>query len=69
MTQAGAAGFVRFYPADGDVPPVSAINYVPGLTRANNAIVGLSATGELAVISQQAVGTVQLILDVNGFFD
>jgi hypothetical protein len=69
VTQGGAAGFVRLYPANETLPLVSTINYSAGATRGNNAIVGLSPTGQLAVVSQQGTGTVHLILDVNGYFE
>jgi hypothetical protein len=69
VTGADAAGFVRLYPAGSAVPLVSTVNYVPGATRGNNAIVGLSSMGALAALCQQATGTVHLILDVNGYFE
>ena len=39
-----------------------------GATRGNNAIVPLSALGEMAVRCAQASGTAHFILDVNGYF-
>jgi len=42
---------------------------LPGLTRANNAVVGLNGLGELAVRCAQASGSVHFILDVNGYFE
>ena len=68
VTEATAAGNLRLYPAGIPVPLVSAINYAPGATRANNAIVPLSELGELAVRCSQASGTAHFILDVNGYF-
>jgi len=57
------------YPADEPLPPSSSLNYSAGQTRANNAVVPLSATGVLAARASQAPGTTtQLILDVNGYF-
>jgi hypothetical protein len=50
------------------VPTASTINYSAGLTRANNAIVPLGVSGDLAVYSGQGAGTVHVILDVNGYF-
>ena len=47
VTQPTASGNVRLYPADAAVPTVSSINYASGQTRSNNAVVGLSAAGEL----------------------
>lgn len=67
VTQPTTSGNVRLYPADAPVPTVSAVNYAAGQTRSNNAVVGLSATGELKALSQPA-GSVHLILDVNGYF-
>jgi hypothetical protein len=68
-TAATAAGHLRLYPAGAALPNVSAVNYVPGLTRANNAVVPLSAQGELAVYCNQASGTAHVLLDVTGYFE
>jgi hypothetical protein len=51
------------------LPTVSSINYVLGLTRANNSVVGLDGLGRLGVYCGQASGTVHFILDVNGYFE
>jgi hypothetical protein len=51
------------------MPPTSTLNYAAGQTRANNAVVGLSASGALAVRCSQAAGTVHAILDVTGYFE
>ena len=67
VTQPTGAGDLRLYPAGSSAPLVSTINWVAGQTRANNAVAALSATG-LAVLCDQASGTVHLILDVNGYF-
>ena len=50
------------------MPTVSAINWSTGQTRANNAIIPLSAVGQVAVRAQGS-GVVDVILDVNGFFE
>jgi uncharacterized repeat protein (TIGR01451 family) len=69
-TQASATGHVRLFPAGLVVPTVSSINYAAGQTRANNAIISLNPSGELAAfIGQPAGTTVHLIIDVNGYFD
>lgn len=65
-------GNVALFPGDVDAPPVSNINFSPGLTRANNAIVALARNGAGAIIARAFVtssGTVHLILDVNGYFE
>jgi hypothetical protein len=62
-------GDLRIYPAAATPPLASAINYVSGQTRANNAVVQLGTGGALDVLCAQAVGTVHFILDVNGYFE
>jgi uncharacterized repeat protein (TIGR01451 family) len=69
VTQAAAPGNLRLYPNGIPLPLVSSINYTPGITRANNAIVPLNELGEMAVYCSQASGTVQFVLDVNGYFE
>jgi len=66
VTQPGAPGHVILYPGGSPVPPVSAINFQAGQTRANNAIVPLGAGGTLAVVS---AAPTHFILDVNGYFE
>jgi hypothetical protein len=69
ITSPTAAGDLRLYPG-GTPPLVSTINFGPGQTRANNAVATLSAAGELSVRCDMALGTtVELILDVNGYFE
>ena len=63
------AGDLRIFPAGVALPLVSAINYGVGQTRANNATVTLSSAGQLSVFCEQATGTVDLIVDVNGYFE
>ena len=46
----------------------SAVNYVAGLTRANNGIFPLSESGELAVRCTPPGHTLHFVLDVNGYF-
>ena len=69
VTQPTAAGNVRLYRAGIPVPLVSTVNYSSGQTRGNNAVVPLNEAGFLAVYCNQASGTVDLVLDVNGYFE
>jgi hypothetical protein len=49
---------------------VSTINFVAGLTRANNAIVPAAADGSVAIrVKNSSTGSVEFILDVNGYFE
>jgi hypothetical protein len=68
VTQPTNAGDLRLVPGGGALPFVSTINYRPGQTRANNAIVTLGPSGDLTVHCDQAAGTVQVIIDANGYF-
>ncbi len=65
------SGYVQVWPADAPKPPTSVINFSAQQTRANNAVLQISADG-LGILAVQPVvaggGTVQLIIDVNGYF-
>lgn len=63
-----AGGNLRFSP--GCSPPLtSTINWSTGQTRANNAILAIDASGRLtAAPFVLASGSVNLIIDVNGYF-
>jgi 6-phosphogluconolactonase (cycloisomerase 2 family) len=67
VTQPTAEGYLRLYPGNASLPSTSTINYRAGQTRANNAISGLGTSGDLAVHCDQ-LGNVQLIVDINGYF-
>ena len=69
VTAPSATGNLRLYPAGMTSPGVSSINYAAGLTRGNNAIASLNTAGALTVRCVQAAGTVDLIVDVNGYFE
>lgn len=61
------SGFIKVYPSDAAVPNASAINPVAGGgTKANSGIVGLSATGGIALFNQ--AGPLNVLLDITGYF-
>ena len=68
VTQPAGPGDLRIYPGAGPVPASSAINYRPGQTRANNTVALLGSAGDVVFRCDQAAGSVQLIVDVNGYF-
>ena len=68
VTQPTGLGDVRIFPAGGTLPLVSTLNWSPGQTRANNAVISLGASGDITVHVDQASGTVHFIIDVNGYF-
>jgi hypothetical protein len=65
------AGNLRLYPAGQAAPLASALNFAPGLTRANNAVVPLGTDGQIGVQCDMAPGSsgsTNLVLDVSGYF-
>jgi hypothetical protein len=68
VTQPSAAGVLRLYAGGTPLPVASAINYRAGQTRANNEASPLGSSGSLAVHCDQPTGNVQVIIDVNGYF-
>jgi pimeloyl-ACP methyl ester carboxylesterase len=69
VTASTATGHVRLFPGGSTPPNTSTLNYLLGQTRANNAVVPLSASGVLSVLCAQASGSAELIVDVNGYFE
>jgi hypothetical protein len=70
ITGPTAAGFLTLAPAGQPLPLASTINFAAADTRANNAVLRLSADGSGSfVVLNGGPGTVQLIVDVNGYFE
>jgi hypothetical protein len=69
VTQPTQGGDLRIYAAGTALPLASTINYSANQTRANNAIVPLNAAGQIAIHLDQVAGSVQVILDVNGYVE
>jgi hypothetical protein len=67
-TQPTDAGHLRVYPAGTERPLVSSVNFAPGQTRANNAILTLGTGGAITLYCGQAAGSTHFLLDVNGYF-
>ncbi len=68
VTNVTAAGELVVYPADVAEPGTSSISFRVGKTRANNAIVYLSATTTTFSVYNNCLGTIDFVLDVNGYF-
>ncbi|HEV3076593.1 MAG TPA: hypothetical protein VHB47_19375, partial [Thermoanaerobaculia bacterium] len=71
VTGAGANGYLRAFAADlAAVPATSNLDFGAGQVRANNAVVAVSQDGNAAITIQPelAAGTVNVIFDVNGYF-
>jgi hypothetical protein len=68
VVQSSSAGDLRLSPAGVATVSASAINYLAGQTRANNASTPLGTNGGLVVRCDQSLGNVQAIIDVNGYY-
>ena len=68
VTQPSAAGFSTVWPAGAPFPGTSNLNFVPGQTVANLVVVGIGASGHVA-IKNSSSGAAQVIVDVMGWFD
>lgn len=71
VTQPSGQGHVSLWPGDLQQPMVSSINFAAGQTRANNVLLRLATSGSGSVAANAFVlgnGNVQLIVDVNGYF-
>ena len=65
-----ASGDVVLYPAGTGVPNASSISFRAGRTRANNAFVLLAADGTgRAAVKSNAAGALDLVIDVNGYYE
>jgi len=70
VTQAGAPGYLRLDAAGSTASVFSTLSYALGQTRANNAILTLSASGDVTALAAQSSGsTVHVVIDVNGYFE
>jgi N-acetylneuraminic acid mutarotase len=67
---AAAAGYLTLFPGDrASAPLASNINFTPGVTRANNAVVPLATDGTGTIkVKNGSVGDVHFVLDVSGYF-
>jgi hypothetical protein len=64
-----AGGHLTLYPAGGALPLASTINFRSGIVRANNAILMVGASGEVAVFCGMSTGSTDFVLDVSGWFE
>jgi subtilisin family serine protease len=70
VTGATGNGHLRAYAAfAASLPRTSVLNFVAGVTRANNAVVALSPLGGIAVFNAMPAGKTHLVVDVVGYFE
>ncbi|HVT61566.1 MAG TPA: hypothetical protein VHR45_24610 [Thermoanaerobaculia bacterium] len=69
VTNPAAAGFLTFFPGKTGLPLASAISFSAGQTRGNSAVATLAFDGSGTLdVTNVSDGPVDLILDVNGYF-
>ncbi|HEU5249596.1 MAG TPA: SBBP repeat-containing protein, partial [Thermoanaerobaculia bacterium] len=68
VTASSADGDLRIYRGGTAAPMSSSINYRTGMTRANGGTYGLGSNGDLVILVDQPFGSVQVIVDVSGYF-
>jgi CSLREA domain-containing protein len=69
VTNPTDSGDFRAFAAGSALPLVSTMNWSPGQTRANNAVVTLGPNGDMTIHVDQATGTVDFIADISGYFE
>jgi len=72
VIEASSLGYLTLYPGDGLPPVASTLNFLAGLTRANNALVRLAPSGNGTLAVRPMInggGSVHVIIDVVGFFE
>jgi hypothetical protein len=67
VTGSTAAGALRVYASDSALTDATIISFQAGKSRANNALILVSGSGEVTV-RNDAEGETHLIIDVNGYF-
>jgi len=68
VTGASSGGHLTVWPAGTPEPTTSTMNYQPGVNRANDAVIPLSAEGKISIRCGQPTGSAHAILDVSGWF-
>ncbi len=68
VTNVGARGELVLFPSDASLPNTSSISFGALQTRANNALVYLSATTTTFSVFNNSAASLDFVLDVNGYF-
>lgn len=67
VTGSSNASYLSVYPAGESTPNASNLNFTQGETVANLSVVPVAASGQVSIYN--AVGTVQVIVDLEGYFE
>ncbi len=63
-----SAGSITLFPGDATITSTTAISISTGQTRANNAVMRLSGKGSLIAVPNLSSGSVDIVIDVVGYF-
>jgi glycosyl hydrolase family 44 len=69
VTSATAGGSLTLFPDGSTLPATNSISFRSGQTRANNTVMSLGATGGVTLHAALPSGSVQVIVDVDGYFE
>ncbi|HEX7251824.1 MAG TPA: glycoside hydrolase family 44 protein [Thermoanaerobaculia bacterium] len=69
VTSPTSAGSLTLSPDGSTLPPTNSVSFRPGQTRANNSVISLGAAGGVTLHAALPSGSVQVIVDVNGYFE
>ncbi|HJX26790.1 MAG TPA: hypothetical protein VJ885_02670 [Thermoanaerobaculia bacterium] len=70
VAQPTSLGYLQIYPGDAPTPSASMLNFLPGSTRANNAVTPLASDGTLTLkVRAVTAQPLHFILDVFGYFE
>jgi Domain of unknown function (DUF5060)/Putative collagen-binding domain of a collagenase len=64
----GSVGYITLWPGNTDKPVTTSLSFDAGDSQSNNAIVALGSDGAVLAEPLLASGTVDLVLDVTGYF-
>jgi hypothetical protein len=67
VTNPTAASYLTAYPSGASQPPTSDLNVTPGATVTNLVVAAVGADGKVVVYS--AAGAIDLIIDVEGWYN
>jgi subtilisin family serine protease len=66
LTGPTSTGYVTVYPADATRPVTANLNFIPGLTKSNMVITGVSNDGSVKIYN--SAGATDIVVDVIGYF-
>jgi hypothetical protein len=69
VVQPGGPGHLAVYPSATPIPMTSVVNFSPGRSRSNNAILTLAGGSADALFTLTGGGAADLVVDIVGYFE